>query len=263
MARFDREARSKSKSKTRHRYTWWLVYHKSTARFSSTGKWGYGDAAAGQIQSTYPRETYDRNFIKRGGEGGGRKELSSRQRFQRDNSRDFHPLSPFVSLNCIPNRIVEGFLSSRIARCRTSIPFRFIARTRPFHKGGLIDLISSDDRAISVAGHRLDNLSPSLFLSTLVTPRVPCKIHSPFITIMTLLRSLCSPAESFMPSRGTTFVECSSATVRLTCISRGNLPSLKRTQVAFHGTGKLRNTRSALLSFFHLCFHPRCWSKPR
>lgn len=128
MARFDREARSKSKSKTRHRYTWWLVYHKSTARFSSTGKWGYGDAAAGQIQSTYPRGTYDRNFIKRGGEGGGRKELSSRQRFQRDNSRDFHPLSPFVSLNCIPNRIVEGFFI--LADCSASdveLPFRSVS----------------------------------------------------------------------------------------------------------------------------------------
>lgn len=33
-----------------------------------------GDAAAGQIQSTYPRGTYDRNFIKRGGE---RKELQA------------------------------------------------------------------------------------------------------------------------------------------------------------------------------------------
>lgn len=53
-----------------------------------------GDAAAGQIQSTYPRGTYDRNFIKRGGE---RKELCSRQRFQRDNSRDFHPLTPSLS----------------------------------------------------------------------------------------------------------------------------------------------------------------------
>ena len=128
MARFDREARSKSKSKTRHRYTWWLVYHKSTARFSSAGKWGYGDAAAGQIQSTYPRGTYDRNFIKRGGEGGGRKELSSRQRFQRDNSRDFHPLSPFVSLNCIPNRIVEGFFI--LADCSASdveLPFRSVS----------------------------------------------------------------------------------------------------------------------------------------
>lgn len=135
-----------------------------------------------------------------------------------------------------------------------SVPFH--CENSPFSQKWLIDLISSGDRTMSVAGHRLDlSLSLSLFLYPRY-PRVPCKIHSPFITIMTL-RSLCSPAESFMPSRGTTFVECSSATVRLTCISRGNLPSLKRTEVAFHGSFEIpaSSSRSGLLSFFHLCFH--------
>lgn len=79
LARFDRGARSKSKSKPRHRYIYGS-YHKST--LFSAGKMGLrdADAAAGQIQSTYPRGTYERNFIKRGGEGGEREELSSSQR---------------------------------------------------------------------------------------------------------------------------------------------------------------------------------------
>lgn len=213
-----------------------------------------GDAAAGQIQSTYPRGTYDRNFIKRGGE---RKELCSRQRFQRDNSRDFHPLLPSLSSFLSTVSLIE---LSKVFYLRglfdVELPFRSVSlRELPFftkvaYRSNFIRWSNYECRRSSSRPFSL-----SLFLYPRY-PRVPCKIHSPFITIMTL-RSLCSPAESFMPSRGTTFVECSSATVRLTCISRGNLPSLKRTEVAFHGSFEIpaSSSRSGLLSFFHLCFH--------
>lgn len=70
-------------------------------RFSPLENGVTGCGCSGRpIQSTYPRGTYDRNFIKRGEEGRGEK---------KDNSHDFPLLPLLVPFNHIPNRIVEGF----------------------------------------------------------------------------------------------------------------------------------------------------------
>lgn len=224
---------SKSKSKPRRRYTRGS-YHKSRAPLLSAGKWGYGmrmQRPANPINLS-ERNLWQEFHKTRRGRGGGER---------KDNSHDFHPPTLLASFNHIPNRIVKGFFLFFLFYPREDL--HSLSPSRKSSSIRFQPVIMSNRNKCRRSSPRPSPL--------LVTPRLPCKIHSPFITIMTL-RWIIHVVE------GTTFVECSSpASVRLTCISRGNLPSLKRAEVAFHGTEEASKYglivfRCSLLSFFHL-----------